>query len=221
MYQLLAAGFLHPDRELARAIVEGIFAADVADTAEALTEELELAPDAARSLLTSALALAEAGLTSDAEALYHELAVEYARLFIGPPAPAVSPYESVHIDSEPGSTALLMVGPSARAVLAAYREAGVNMADGMNEPPDHIASEFEFMYYLSVKEAAALQAGESDEAATLRAHQVAFLAAHLVVWGPALADAVEADSTHVFYSRLSTLARSFLLLEAGHLPKGE
>jgi len=255
MYQLLATGFLHPDRELAAALADGSFAADAADTAEMLADALELDDAAVRPLLAASGALAavgfsgseaatgegsaaESGLQTEAEteALYHELAVEYARLFIGPPTPAVSPYETIHVDSEPDAPALLMVGPSARAVLAAYREAGVNMAEGTNEPPDHIATEFEFMHYLCVKEAAALQAGSGVEAGaeasadgdaeaaidavdtdatTWHQRQQTFIASHIAAWVPDFATMVESVSTHSFYPALASLARAFVLLETG------
>lgn len=233
MYQLLAAGFLHPDRELAAALADGSFAADVADTAEMLADALELEDPAARPLLGAAGALAAAGFSpaeavagdgaptepgadtgAETEALYHELAVEYARLFIGPPVPAVSPYETIHVDSEPDSPALLMVGPSARAALAAYREAGVNMAEGTNEPPDHVATEFEFMYYLCAKEVAALQAADAD-AAAWHTRQETFISEHLAVWVPDFAVTIEADSANSFYSAIASLTRAFVLLETG------
>ena len=95
MYELLAAGFLHPDQGLAAAIAYGSFAADAVGTTEALLAS-------AQSLPVPTEASAEG-----TEALYHALAVEYARLFIGAPAAAVWPYESVQVDAGPDSSPVL------------------------------------------------------------------------------------------------------------------
>ena len=58
----------------------------------------------------------------------------------------------MHVDVEPGIPALLMVSPAAEAVLESYRHAGLSLTKDLNEPPDHIATELEFMYYLCQKE---------------------------------------------------------------------
>jgi len=213
MYQLLAAGFLHPDRELAAGVADRGYALDVRDVAQGLVESLSATQAVDHPLVQAVSAFAAVEFASDTEALYHELAVEYARLFIGPPVPAVSPYETIHADSEPDAPALLMVGPSARAVLAAYREAGLNMAEGLNEPPDHIATEFEFMHYLCVKESAALQLGESDEAHRWRSARSTFLREHPGAWGIDFANQVAASTTNEFYRAIATIAAAFLRLE--------
>ena len=214
MYQLLVVGFLHPDRKLAAGLVNEGFQADVAVTAKEIIETLHSDSAAAIAFCAASDALADESLTSDPESLYHELAVEYAHLFIGPPLPAVSPYESAHVDSEPGAPALLVVSPSARAVLAAYREAGLNMAEGLNEPPDHIATEFEFMYYLCSAEARAWAEGNTDEADRLRGLEESFISGHLMKWGEDFALRVEEVSTQPFYRALAAVTQAFLRLEA-------
>lgn len=213
LYHLLAIGFLDPTRELAAGVAEGTFAEDVEAVVDEFIGELNLAGMRPEALRDAAARVAGTEPTADVEALYHELAVEYARLFIGPPTPAVSPYESVHVDSEPGAPALLMVSPSARAVLAAYREAGLDMATGLNEPPDHIATELEYVYYLCSQEASASEMGDEFAVQKWQTFLRSFEDEHLVDWGVDFARQVEEQARQPFYSALASLAGAFLALE--------
>lgn len=214
LYHLLSIGFFDPTRELAQDLIDGAFATDLAETVKKLIESLSLNDATANALYAPVDALVAADFGSDPEALYHTLNIEYTRLFIGAPVPAVSPYESIHVDSEPDAPALLMVGPAARAVLKTYREAGLNMAEGLNEPPDHIATELEFMYYLCGKEACAWGDGNDVGAKEWRRLQHSFAAEHLAVWGIEFACQVKEATSQKFYAALSSLTQVLLRLES-------
>lgn len=213
MYCLLANGFLDPTVELASGIVNRTFQSDIAETVKGLTECYHHDGCSLPELILSTDNMLKEVFLQDQEILYHRLAVEYARLFIGPGSVVVSPYESIHETDETHPPALLMVGPVADKVLISYQEAGLTMIEGLNEPPDHIATELEFMYYLSNMEAIAWNSGEANEARKWHGLQLSFFKSHLGGWGINFTRLVEKETTEKFYSALSSLAFSFFQIE--------
>ena len=143
------------------------------------------------------------------EAVRTDLAAEYARVFLGMSRSPVAPYESVYT-SETG----LLMQEARDAVVRLYRREGFAVEVDGNIPEDHIAFEFGFMAGLARKAAAALRAGDGEEAARLTAVQEAFVADHLAPWVPALADDVAARAKTDFYRGLAGLARDFTAAEA-------
>ena len=134
-----------------------------------------------------------------------ELEVEYNRLFVGPGAPRVYPYESLYRDS----TGLVM-GPSAGEVLQAYRRAGLAINTAFKDLPDHIAVELEFMARLCCEEARAESAGRGDLALRLKQDQRSFLDAHLASWLPAMCEKVIRETTSTIYRGFAEIAAIFV-----------
>lgn len=66
---------------------------------------------------------------------------EFARLFIGPGKPLVSPYQSVYEEGTPYGKATLRMKEI-------YAEAEVSKGAGVKEPEDHIGMELAFMGFL-------------------------------------------------------------------------
>lgn len=213
LYQLLALGFQDPTRELTEALADGSLASDAVAIVGEFVEELKIDGLRVEGLLESAARLKALTTGGDVESVYHALATEYTRLFIGPRVPVVSPYETIHVDSDPEVQSLLFVGPSARSVLAAYRHAGIDMLEGVNEPPDHIATELEFAYYLSMQEATAREAQDEAELTRWHAARKSFELDHVCSWGVEFACQVEKLADVPFYSALAALAAAFFLLE--------
>lgn len=83
---------------------------------------------------------------SDSESKLEDLTVDFAKLFIGPFDLLAPPYGSVYLDGQ-----RRVMGDSTVKVLKFYRQAGLNLSDEFKEPPDHIVTELEFMYYLMAK----------------------------------------------------------------------
>jgi TorA maturation chaperone TorD len=124
------------------------------------------------------------------------LQVEYSRLLVGPGEQQVPPYESVYRDAEPGSERGPVRGPSTRAVEKWYRSYGVEPAADWNDMPDHVATELEFLSYLSEN-----------------GHQEArdqFLEEHVHRWIDEFLDAVRAETTHPYYEALVQTTREVL-----------
>lgn len=211
LFGLLAVAFIDPTAASAAQLADGSYLAQL----DGACAELGSAwPGAAEAL--APLAAAQPGFAAtSAEELLHALKVEYARLFIGPSKPAVSPYATAYGARHKEGATLLMVSPEALAVEAAYREAGVALAANRREPPDHFATELEFLYYLCQQEARCWAAGAEDEAALWQRRQAAFLDRHLLPWGAAFCRQVQEASHHPFYQALARFAGDFFQLLRG------
>jgi TorA maturation chaperone TorD len=130
------------------------------------------------------------------------LLTEYTRLFIGPDTLPAPPYGSVHL--EPGRQVL---GETTEAVRQFYAEEELVVSDGVNEPPDHIALEFEFAAFLLEKAATAWTNGSRVETNRLLKTARDFETAFLRSWLPDLATSIEAAAETAFYTGV---ARSLL-----------
>jgi len=134
-----------------------------------------------------------------------ELEVEYNRLFVGPGAPRVYPYESLYRDSMS-----LVMGPCAGEVLQAYRRNGLAINTAFRDLPDHVAVELEFMARLCCEEARAGLAGRGDLALRLKQDQRSFLDAHLATWLPAMCERVLRETTSTMYRGFAEIAATFV-----------
>lgn len=151
-----------------------------------------------------------------------ELKVEHARLFLGPFKLLVPPYGSMYLDS----TEQLMTD-SAQDVLQWYKSEGMDVA--LQDMPDHIRVELEFMYFLVFREwkAGELSAsannqngsgssatGERTDAivmlAGLHRKQLEFLKNHPGRWIPGFARKVTENSKVGFYRKLASITNSFI-----------
>lgn len=167
--------------------------------AERLLRELrDLLPEAetAIDLLAAGLAASEG---------VEELAVDHARLFVGPFALLAPPYGSIYLEGE-----RRLMGDSTLAANECYREVGLEVAADFNETPDHIAAELEFMHFLAAKELEARGDGDSVRARHYRRKQTAFLERHLAAWVPAFSRSVEEHAQTSFYRDMAAATRLFI-----------
>ena len=150
-----------------------------------------------------------------APAVLEELAVDHARLFVGPEEPPAPPYESVWMDIDPMSGKPIINGPSTTAVEAAYRELGLFQSPDHHDLPDHVATEAEFLCYLCEREAAAWGAGEADQAKELRAVQQRFITAHLGRFAREFCNAVDTAGHETCYAVFASFLLAHLTIESG------
>lgn len=105
------------------------------------------------------------------------LCTAYTELFIsrygGVPAP---PYGSVYLEENQQ-----LMGQTTQYVLQAYEGEGLSHEQN-GEPPDFIATEMEFLYFLVGQEITAREAGDSDAAEAVRQKQVDFCHTLLQPW---------------------------------------
>lgn len=138
-----------------------------------------------------------------------ELAIDYARVFLGVNrGSGAFPYESVYT-----SEAHLFMQEARDDVLAAFRAEGLDRAQDFNEPEDHIALEFEFMAILCQKALEALQQGDEGQAIGYLEKQKQFLEEHILNWVPDFCGDVERFAQTDFYKAAAKITQGYLNLE--------
>lgn len=216
VYRLLALGFLFPAPEITQGILNGAFQTDLAGALTNLVEEKHRVETPLMILKQFEIEHTHQGEKATTE----ELNIEYVRLFIGPGTPLVAPYESAY-DGSAGvrERYLLMVSTTAAQLENSYLQAGVTVTADLNEPPDHIATELEFMFYLHGKEVAAWREGDRPAATRWRQQALAFLNEHLGKWVPSLCCKIEKESHNLFYTSLASIILVIMTL-GGTQPTG-
>lgn len=186
-YRLLAACYYSPTQALLEEDCCGALANLLA----------EVAPDAATH---AAEATAFSGDLS-AEAL----AVEHARLFVGPFQLVAPPYGSIYLDDTK-----TVMGDSTAKVAAFYHSCGLHLADDFHELPDHFAVELEFMSYLAFMQREASGAGNCAETQRLTGLQREFLNTFLLPWLEPFTAAIINDGEAPFYQALARCTAAFI-----------
>ena len=128
----------------------------------------------------------------------NDLCVDFARLFVGPYALLSPPYGSVYLEGE-----RKVMGNSTMDVRMRYGDAGLELAADFKEPPDHIAAELEFMYYLSFKEVEAFSNSNIETAIGFIQKQKSFLEDHLMAWMPEFINSIIKYAESPFYPNLA------------------
>jgi TorA maturation chaperone TorD len=196
-YELLAQSFLYPSEVLVAAVGSG-------DYAQA-AREIGVALGHAAGSWDDILDELDAYEACDQQTLFHQLRVEYTRLFIGAPVPVVSPYGGIWQARAEGTEPLLFIGSETLAVERIMRSAGVGNHQGHKEPLDHIGSELEFLQYLCLVLAGVEPAHEQAEVSEAVYHD--FVAKHIRNWSSDFANAVLAQSAEPFYCAAAHLLR--------------
>jgi len=143
--------------------------------------------------------------------LLNDLAVEYARLFLGP-GKHISPHESVHHQRDDGQWGQLW-GESTVEVKKFIEATGLNYEPDYKGLPDHISVEFELMEALTQREVKAWS--EHDETAAIQCLEVQqkFLENHLGRWIPSFCEKVIKEAELPFYRGLAELTQRFINFE--------
>jgi putative dimethyl sulfoxide reductase chaperone len=187
VYRLLAACFYPPSKELIEeeccTTLAGLLAS--------------VAPDAAQ--YASDAVTACSGSSLDA------LAVEHARLFIGPFQLVAPPYGSIYIDDSK-----TVMGDSTARVAAFYNNCGLQLAEDFHELPDHFAVELEFMSFLAFKQREAEVSGDSNEVARITSLQEEFLGRFLMPWLEPFTSSIITDAEAPFYQAIARCTATFI-----------
>ncbi|WP_066585706.1 TorD/DmsD family molecular chaperone [Cellulomonas timonensis] len=130
---------------------------------------------------------------------------DYNRLFFGPEPMIAPPYESVHRSQE-----RLVFERETMQVRAAYAEFDLAAPRLNREPDDHIALELSFLSTLCVRAMDLLDAHDDASAARHLVAVRAFLAEHLLVWGPTCFEQAVDGATTSFYRGVARLGRGTL-----------
>ncbi|BAE85922.1 TorD/DmsD family molecular chaperone [Desulfitobacterium hafniense] len=126
------------------------------------------------------------------------LKVEHAKLFVGPFDLLAPPYGSIYIDGQ-----RRLMGDSTIKVLEAYGDAGLKLSDEFKQPPDHIITELEFMYYLIAR----YLETRNDQWLTMKD---SFHDEFLKPWLRDFTDRIECNSQSLFYKGLARLTQELV-----------
>lgn len=150
-------------------------------------------------------------LSRPTEGMLLELAVDYARTYIGTGTDGYSasyPYESVYTSEQ-----RLVMQEARDEVLAVYRASGLNKSEQWKDEEDHVALELQFEQILCERAARALREGDEEAAYQLFRTQRGFLKHHLLNWVPMMTADTRKFAKTDFYQGLSYLTEGFLAVD--------
>jgi TorA maturation chaperone TorD len=193
LYRFLARLFSYPDQELLDTLARG----EADEMARLVGVESPPSLDAADPL--------------------QDLEVGFTEQFInrlgGIPAP---PYGSVYLEQDG-----ILMGQSSLRALEAYRAEDLSL-EGGGEPPDYLATELEFLFYLVSQEEEALSRRDVEGARDKTVNQRAFVSELLHPWVSVFCSRVENDQhSHSLYLWGGRLLEKFCTMEKdwlGRLP---
>lgn len=138
-----------------------------------------------------------------------DLAVEYARIFLGAGVSAkqsAAPFESVFTSPEG-----LLMQDARDEVVATYRRYGTVIDPEVNVPEDHLGFELTFLGNMADKTADALATEPIDEScvADLVGAQVVFVDGHILNWIDALSEKVDEFAESQFYPSVMKLIKGY------------
>ena len=180
-YKMLAVCFYPPEREV---LLEENLLGNLADTLERAYPETRICAGEMEKAIRQ---------TGD-----EELAVDHARLFVGPFGLKAPPYGSLYLDGD-GK----VMGNSTMQVIQIYEEEGLEIDGEFTELPDHVAVELEFMYYLAHRTAEAFEEGVIDCCVHSVTAQQKFLSEFLLPWLEPFCDKIRQEAETVFYRALA------------------
>jgi len=187
VYRLLAACYYSP--------TPALFDEKCCDALSTLLAVL--APEAAAHA-------AEAAKLATSQSL-ETLAVEHARLFLGPFQLVAPPYGSYYLEESK-----TVMGDSTAAVQAFYHACGLHLADDFHELPDHITVELEFISFLAFSQRQAEASADDVELKRLMALQREFVGKYLMPWLEPFTAAVINDGEAPFYQAVARCTAAFV-----------
>jgi TorA maturation chaperone TorD len=141
----------------------------------------------------------ESGLKKfpNADALFQFLETEYVRLFISHRDGIATPlYESCYDGAQAGDAAPLMGKPAIR-MKARFESRGLSLDSNISEPPDHLAIELEYLYFLMEK-------GRADNDRKLITEASSFASDSMLPWITRLQERLAAAETEDSFYLLIT-----------------
>ena len=168
------------------------------DALQKLAEELQLvSPVAAEHAEKMIEALEREDPAQQAQHL-----VDYAGLFVGPYQLLAPPFGSVYMEDSQK-----VMGDTTLDVLRLYQCAGVDMAGGFQQPPDHIAAELEFMSFLLYRQIKALQIDDYESYEYYRVKCRQFSDNHLGQWVVPFTELLSREAKTRFFQELAQCLR--------------
>lgn len=153
----------------------------------------------------------------DQDELLEDLAVEYARLFLGPDK-HISPHESIHHPRDDGDWGMHW-GASTVEVKKFIESAGLEYKEEYSGMPDHVSVELEFMKEVAGREAQAMEEDDWEGALYCQKMEKKFICEHLIKWVPRFCDKIISQAEISFYGDLADITKKFITLELEEIDK--
>lgn len=147
-----------------------------------------------RAALAVCEAYAAAACAKGEQLALTDVAVEYTRLFVGPPSPAAAPWETMY---RAGGTSVGF-GEATFRMRQLLREHGLELSNENHQYEDHMGIEL-----LLLSELCRMQDAPAAQS---------FIAEHPLAWIDAFASKVSESSSQGYYAALLALARALLEL---------
>lgn len=190
-YRLFSTMLLYPDEERLRTVAA--VAGELRDQGDLLATFSFFSQW--RELLDTLHGLSDLELTRVQE--------EYIQVFmVKPEGSPCLPYESAYLEPK-GATGWI-------ALEREYAAAGLSLSPSLGEPPDHVAVELEFLYFLCHQEALAWEERRLHDAVETLKWQASFLEQHLGRWFPAFARQVGGTDNSKIYTAVTVAAQTFI-----------
>ena len=201
IYSAMVLGFQPPTDETLRRLL-------ARDSKSSLTQAASmLYPTREPNLICKIEALPDAE-----EADRSSLATRY-RLFFGHTARGqIPPYET-----EYGNEALFQQPQELGDLMGFYRAFGLVLKSEKHERPDHVSCECEFLMFLALKEAYALEQDNREMLSETRKAEKLFLRDHLGRFLPTFVTQLTREDSSGFYSTLGELCLRFVAAECVRL----
>lgn len=126
-------------------------------------------------------------------------AVEYTKLFVGPPSPAAAPWETMYR----GENVTVGFGQATFEMRELLREAGLEVRNANNQYEDHMGIELLYLSELCRREA-------TGEGATESADIAAFIEQHPLAWIEPFLDRVSEAAPNGYFAGLLLVAQRVL-----------
>ncbi len=198
LYRFLGMLFLYPD-ETRLAGVQ-VAAGELLEAGQ-VWETLNFGPKL-HKLLIALVGLNNEGAEQVEEEYNHLMRVK----------PTAPPYESFYLDPQ-GQARGVIVGE----LEVEYASAGLALSASLQDMPDHISVELEFMSFLCAGEVKARNRVNEAENVQIHLRQRAFLNEHLVKWFPQFARRITNAAPESIYKVIATTAYAFLRSDLEYL----
>ncbi len=141
-----------------------------------------------------------------APVLLDRLEEEYIVLFVNARGGIAAPlYQSCYPDADAPRAAATLMGAPAVRMQQRFASRGIDLDTGLNEPPDHLAVEVEYLYFL-------IEKGWAEKDPGLLGEAVDFTNTELLVWIPGFEKRLQTAPTGPFYPLLTAILVAVLRL---------
>lgn len=201
LYSALAIGFQEPRKE-------GLHRLLTDESKSSLTSAVDMLYPSRQPDLIS---LIEAFPNADAHSTT-ALSRQHRGLFGHTARGPVPPYET-----EYGNEAVFQQPQELGDLMGFYHAFGLQLKQSKHERPDHISCECEFLMFLALKEAHALEHDDRDMLVETRKAEKLFLRDHLARFFPTFAAKLNREDPLGFYGKLAELGLRLVMAECARL----